>query len=94
MDLSYSLRDPLKDPHFNLPGPPHNFLLRPVSILPSEGFTFQALPMKTEKVQIYIYAFYLIYLFIILSVLSEIVHLCEPAEACRLDRFIIIMKTY
>lgn len=78
VDLSYSLRDPLKDPHFNLLGPPHNFLLSPV--LPSEGFTFQALLMKTEKVQKYIYAFYLVYLFIILSVLSETVQLCEPVE--------------
>lgn len=94
MDLSYSLRDLLKDPHFSLLGPPQNFPLShnsPVSILPSEGFTFQSLLMTTEKVQNFIYLFYLIYLFIILSVLSESVQLCEPAETCRLDRFIMIM---
>lgn len=91
MDLSYSLRDPLKDPHFSLPGPPQNLPLShnsPVSILTSEGFTFQALLMKTEKVQKYIYVFILFNIFIH-HVVRENVQLCEPAEACRLDRFIM-----
>lgn len=42
MDLSYSLRDPLKDPQFNLLGPPQNFNLshnRPVSIFPTDHFS-------------------------------------------------------
>lgn len=42
VDLSYSLRDPLKDPQFNLLGPQQNFNLshnRPVSILPTDHFS-------------------------------------------------------
>lgn len=55
VDLSYSLRDPLKDPQFSLPGPPENFNLshnRPVSIFPNWWRHFSFL-RKTENSQKY-----------------------------------------
>lgn len=53
VDLSYSLRDPLKDPQFNLLGPPHNFLSHngPVSVFPTHDVTFQSLPGKLKTVR-------------------------------------------